>query len=145
MFLIVLLTSAFKSVPLSLTAGSHVFGVLTNAVVGLFFVLLRVVIYPGLLVVGGYLIGRGLVASKRAVVVVLLVSTIIGEFASTALWHGLLDHLPLPVSAIWSMPPTELASLLSPYLYLIISSGSMTFFLALGALALSSWLNAAKK
>ncbi len=125
--------------------GSRVFWPLTSAVVGLFFLLLRVVIYPGLLVIGGYLIGRGLVTSKRAVVAVLLVSAVIGEFASATLWHGLLNDLPVPVSAVWSMPPLELASFLLTDLPMIASTVPVTFFLALGALALPSWLKTMKK
>ena len=144
-FLVVLLTSSFKSIPFSLTMSSRAFGPLTSAVVGLFFVLLRVVIYPGLLVIGGYLIGRGLVASKRSVVAVLLVSTLVGEFASAALWLGLLNDLPFPVSAMWSMSPLELASFLLTHVYPILFVGSVTFFLALGALALPSWLKTMKR
>ncbi len=91
------------------------------------------------------MIGRGLVTSKRAVVAVLLVSAVIGEFASATLWHGLLNDLPVPVSAVWSMPPLELASFLLTDLPMIASTVPVTFFLALGALALPSWLKTMKK
>jgi hypothetical protein len=141
-FLIVLLTSSFKSVPFLLTTSPYAFGFLTAIV---FLALLRVVIYPSLLVVGLYLIGRGLVASKRAVVAVLLVASVVSEFAPPFLMLLVSNELPVPLSAIWSMPVEDVASLLSPALNSLVFSAPVTFFLAVGALALPTWLNTTKR
>jgi hypothetical protein len=122
--------------------GSRTFGLFNIFVTSLFFALLRAVIYPWLLIICLYWIGKGLVASKRAVVTVLLVGCIIGEFVSSLL---LVNGLPVPLSAMWGMPPVELASSLLPVLYSIVLVGPVTFFLALGALALPSWLKTMKK
>jgi hypothetical protein len=103
------------------------------------------VVYPGLLVVGLYVIGRRLVASKRAMVTMLLVASVVGEIVSPFLNLLTSNELPVPPSAIWSMPLEDVASLLSPVLYSILFFAPVTFFLAIGALALPNWLKTPKQ
>jgi hypothetical protein len=92
--------------------------------IGPFLALLRVVIYPGLLIVGLYLIGKRLVASRRAVVAVLVVASVVGEFVSSFLLLLISNELPVPFSAIWSMPLEDAASLVTPLFYsLLVSRG----------------------
>lgn len=133
-FLIVCLSVSFGA-PLYLVA---VFPPFWPNSLGNLLELVHLLSYPAPLIVGLYWVGRRLVASRGVVATVLLTAIMMGEAFST-LTYVFSGNAPSP-----SMPSLEYVSATASSLYTMAIDSAMTFFVAIGALALPNWLKVAK-